>query len=90
LGDEEGSSVQKHKTCEESPILQAAGLVTRQQTLVFGREDHCSTINKATRIEFKCQNATWCCVLPHVLRYITPNCISKDQLTLNWKNRAQA
>jgi len=31
------------------------------------------------------KNATLGCVLPHVLRYITPNCISEDQLTLKEK-----
>jgi hypothetical protein len=28
------------------------------------------------------ENATYCCVLSHVSRYITPNCIPEDQLTL--------
>jgi len=28
----------------------------------------------------------WGCVLAHLSRYITQNCISVDQLTLNWKS----
>ena len=32
------------------------------------------------------QNANLCCVLAHVSRYITPNCIPEDQLTLNLKS----
>ena len=33
------------------------------------------------------QNGVWGCVLAHVLRFITPNCISEN-LTLKWKSRA--
>jgi hypothetical protein len=29
------------------------------------------------------------CVLAHVLRYITPNCISEDQSTVKWNSGAQ-
>jgi hypothetical protein len=39
-------------------------------------------------MEFKCPEAMWGCVPAHLLRYITPNCISEDQLTLNWNSRA--
>jgi len=31
------------------------------------------------------ENATWACVLPHISKYITANCISENQLTLKWK-----
>jgi hypothetical protein len=34
------------------------------------------------------QKAMWGCVLAHLSRYITQNCISVDQLTLNWKSEA--
>jgi len=34
------------------------------------------------------QKTMWGCVLAHLSRYITPNCISMDQLTLNWKSGA--
>jgi hypothetical protein len=34
----------------------------------------------------KKDSATLGCVLPHVSRYITPNCIPDDQLTLKWKS----
>jgi hypothetical protein len=33
------------------------------------------------------KNATYGCVLLHVSRYMSPNCISKDQLALKWKSR---
>jgi len=35
-------------------------------------------------MKVKCQNAKWDCVLAHVLRYMKQNCISENQLTLNW------
>jgi hypothetical protein len=39
-------------------------------------------------MEFKCPEAMWGCMLAHLSRYITPNCISVDKLTLNWKSGA--
>jgi hypothetical protein len=33
------------------------------------------------------ENTIYGCVSPHVSQYITPNCISEDQLTLKWKSR---
>jgi len=33
------------------------------------------------------ENATWGCVLHDISRYITPHCISEDQLTLKWQIR---
>jgi hypothetical protein len=35
------------------------------------------------------QNAMWGCVLAHVSTYITPNCISEEQLMRNWKRSTQ-
>lgn len=46
-----------------------------------------STINKEKEQNLSAQNTTWGCMLPHILRYIVPNCISEDKLTLNWKSR---
>jgi len=43
--------------------------------------------NKETRMSSSVKNATKGCVPLHVLRYIIPNCISEDQLTLKWKSR---
>ena len=46
----------------------------------------CSTKNKETRRQYKCRECDLGCVLPHVSKYITPNCISENQLTLKWKS----
>jgi len=29
-------------------------------------------------------NATWGCLIPHVSKHITPDCIAENQVTLKW------
>jgi len=46
----------------------------------------CSTKNKETKQNSRVENATQGCVLPNVSRYITPNCMSEDQMKLKQKS----
>jgi hypothetical protein len=47
----------------------------------------CSTKTKKQERNSRVENATKGCVLHDISRYITPHCISEDQLTLKWKIR---
>jgi hypothetical protein len=81
-----------HTNHPQAPsIRQLNSLDTRQNKhwhLKGKRNGCCACLAKKQSIRsiIKCvQNSTWGCVVASVLRHTTPNCMSEDQLTLNWK-----
>jgi hypothetical protein len=90
-----GVSDPNHKTRQTSPLHQPNKkeyTIHNKHWLLEGKRivcHACSAKNKGTSMKLKCAECNWGCVLAHVSRYITPNCISVNHLTLNQKSDAQ-